>query len=351
MNGGKEERNIRNHFSRFSPSNHHLTYHIESPLNPLSKDLLETIRTGQNSLPEDHNLFVNSVFDENLEVFTDSSSKILVPPSLKNHILHMIHGYADAGHPTLSESSRLLAQSSFSWPNDQEDLALHVKHCITCQKCSRRHKPNSPSTGKLLSYAPFESVHVDTIEMSKVDIFGAKYIVHIVDAFTKYSVLVPVKSIKADDIALSLFSHVFCYFGTPKNIHSDNGTEYSNSLLNELCSLLSVQRSTSIPNYHHSNGLVEKQNSVILRALKKLLMDTNDYSRWAEYIPQIQLLVNSHPGSRTSYSPFQLLFGFQNETRMSPLSISHNLSLQGNSSLTKFNSNLCKRSLELTGSI
>ncbi|KAL0208768.1 hypothetical protein P9112_011355 [Eukaryota sp. TZLM1-RC] len=127
------------------------------------------------------------------------------------------------------------------------------------------------STGSLNSVRrPFESLHCDSIGPLSVDSYGYRYIVHFVDAFSKFSILVPTKDLKALTVDNSLISSVFAVFGAPRCIHSDNGPEFANKIFSLLCQFLNVEHTQSLPHYHQSNGLVERQHRSFLQVIRPI---------------------------------------------------------------------------------
>ncbi|KAL0220051.1 hypothetical protein P9112_005704 [Eukaryota sp. TZLM1-RC] len=138
-------------------------------------------------------------------------------------------------------------------------LEEHIRCCISCQKNANVPKIQISASGLLSqSRRPFEYLHCDTIGFSQSDFNRNKHALHLVDAFTKFSILVPVSDIKAITVANSILTHVYSIFGAPRAIHSDNGTEFSNAVFDSLCQFLNISHSTSIFHFHRSNGLVEK---------------------------------------------------------------------------------------------
>ncbi|KAL0223109.1 hypothetical protein P9112_002499 [Eukaryota sp. TZLM1-RC] len=107
----------------------------------------------------------------------------------------------------------------------------------------------------------FRYLHCDCIGPLPFDVAGQKYIVHFVDAFTKFSILVPSRIQKGQTIVDAILTHVFSVFGAPKSIHSDNGPEFSSRIFSLLCFYLNMEHSLSIPHFHQSNRLVERANT------------------------------------------------------------------------------------------
>ncbi|KAL0206964.1 hypothetical protein P9112_012675 [Eukaryota sp. TZLM1-RC] len=101
-------------------------------------------------------------------------------------------------------------------------------------------------------------------------------------------------------------------------VHSDNGPEFSKAVFDALSEFLGIEVSKSVPHFSQSNGLVECRHRDILQNLRKLLVDFNAYDAWSEYIPYVQLLINSSKSSITGYSPYELMFGSDFSPRADP---------------------------------
>ena len=56
------------------------------------------------------------------------------------------------------------------------------------------------------------------------------WICHVIDHFTKYHILFPMKSKGVKEVATGLRERVFSYFGLSYILHSDNGREFVNSV-------------------------------------------------------------------------------------------------------------------------
>ena len=87
----------------------------------------------------------------------------------------------------------------------------------------------------------------------------------ITDAFTKYAEVVAIPDKSAETVANELMVQWFCRFGTPIQIHSDNGKEFVNKLSKELFKLLGIKHTTTTPAHPQCNAQVEVFNKTVAK--------------------------------------------------------------------------------------
>ncbi|KAL0206187.1 hypothetical protein P9112_001494 [Eukaryota sp. TZLM1-RC] len=209
-------------------------YIAQNPVHSPAEAFLRKIFHEQQKLPDDDELFSGCICNEKTGLKLTPSKKVLIPHSMVPEILNHIFGSTEAGHPSFTNSWKTLKNSDFYWPTMKADMELYI----------------SASGSLSRSRRPFEYLHCDTIGPFSPDSNSNKYVLHFVDAFTKYSILVPVADIKAITVAEAIITRVYAIFGAPQAIHSDNGTEFSNAIFACLCQLLNISHSTSIPHFH-----------------------------------------------------------------------------------------------------
>ncbi|KAL0215489.1 hypothetical protein P9112_007673 [Eukaryota sp. TZLM1-RC] len=278
-------------------------------------------RSGPNkkrALANQDTSFNNCTLDSRLDLYLTPEHKIVIPQSLVKDTLNLLHGLPQGGHPSKAESLLRLKNSDYWWPNMLSDMTKHVQECPSCQKTAAVPKLHVPTTGSLWADRPFARVNVDVIGPLPEDQDGHRYILVFVDSFTRFTIIVPLKELNANLTADALIWKVCAIFGIPFIVHSDNGPEFSKAVFDALCEFLGIEVSKSVPHFSQSNGLVERRHRDILQNLRKLLVDFNAYDAWSEYIPYVQLLINSSKSSITGYSPYELMFGSDFSPRADP---------------------------------
>ena len=115
-------------------------------------------------------------------------------------------------------------------------------------------------------YQPGEHIGMDSIVNLPPDIHGYQHVLVIVDHFTRWTELTPIKTLEAEEACQVILDYITRY-GTPQNITSDNGTQFINSSVGNLIALLNIEPIPILPYNHQENGIVENRNRIIRRLL------------------------------------------------------------------------------------
>ena len=192
-----------------------------------------------------------------------------------------------------------------------ESANIHDKELIQeinnieeqCDICLKYKKPKlRPVVGFSLSRDFSDVVAVNLKAIEKV------HILHIVDHATQFSVAAVVKSKRKEESAEAFIKNWIAIFGAPKTILLDNGGEFNNELLHELCEQLNISVKSTAAEASWSNSIVERHNAVLGKMINKLLLD--NYSQYPIDVI-VSWAVSAKNALCTSYgfSPNQLVFG------------------------------------------
>ncbi len=108
---------------------------------------------------------------------------------------------------------------------------------------------------------------------------SSRYLLVCVDHLSRYVVLAPVKDKSAKSVAHALITHLICPFSAPRVLLSDNGTEFRNQLLEEICKQFGIKQCFTVSYHPASNGLVERANRILLDVLRPTLVDFSIHGR------------------------------------------------------------------------
>ena len=132
----------------------------------------------------------------------------------------------------------------------------------------------------------------------------------VVDRATKMVHLIPCKkTTTAGEAARLYWQHVVKLHGVPRAIHTDRGAQFVGRWWREIWSLLGTKLKYGTAYHPQSQGQVERMNAIISQTLRCLMSDIPDLGRWKEFLPTVEMVVNSLPNRSTGYSPFYLMYG------------------------------------------
>ena len=133
----------------------------------------------------------------------------------------------------------------------------------------------------------------------------ARYLIVIVDYYSKWPEVIPVSSISSESITNTL-REVFQRYGFPKEIVSDNGKQFVAKATRDYLQSVGVQ-SRFVALYAPSqNGLVERFNRTLSEKFKEC-----ERFGWKKIDAMSKLLFDYRgtPHSTTGVSPFEAMFG------------------------------------------
>ena len=226
----------------------------------------------------------------------------------KLKILESVHN-ENTGHNGVAATCAKLQEAGYGDWNDMEDIVKkYISECDCCQKSNVRKIQIHVEPFTLAGYELMANRCIDTIGPFPADKDGNKYIIVIIDTFSRWIELYPSKENDAVSAASALYQH-FGTFGLPKWIGSDLGVEYRNNLVKHFLALVGVEHKTSIAHSHEQNGIVERANKEVRRYINDIVYDKRlAENQWSEYLPTMKRIYNSLKKQLTGYSPAEILY-------------------------------------------
>ena len=108
-------------------------------------------------------------------------------------------------------------------------------------------------------------------------------------------------------VADAFFNQIVCRFGMPSVIHSDQGREFENKIMQELCLLGGSHQTRTTPYHPESDGMVERFNRTLLMMLAMFAGKNRD--DWDDLLPAVMMAYRSSVHESTGFSPYRLMFG------------------------------------------
>ena len=239
--------------------------------------------------------------------WTDVKKQLAVPSKMRNDVLKSYHDALTGGHQGQERTYEAIRLKYF-WPKLYSDVQTYVKTCEGCQQAKRYIHQKQALLKPLPVGQVFSRLHIDILGPLPKSSEGFRYILMIVDSFSKWTEALPLRTMESREIAWKLYEEIICRFGCPDSILTDRGQNFMSNLLKELCKILQITK-LSTSSYHAAcNAQVERMNSVVLQKLR--IYGNSKQTDWAQLLPSIMLSYRTTPAiDSTNYSPYFILFG------------------------------------------
>ena len=153
----------------------------------------------------------------------------------------------------------------------------------------------------------FQRVGIDLIGLiTPSSSSGNRFILCVIDYATRYPEAVALPGVSTEQVAEAL-CRIFSRVGVPRQILSDQGSQFVSEVMQEVYRLLSIQHITSTPYHPQANGLVEKFNGTLKSMIKKLCLERP--SDWDRYLEPALFAYREVKQDSLGFSPFELLYG------------------------------------------
>ncbi|KAG7304710.1 hypothetical protein JYU34_010058 [Plutella xylostella] len=190
----------------------------------------------------------------------------------------------------------------FFWHNMTETISAVINSCDVCKKMKYDRKPLKPYLQLTQTQeAPFQEIFIDLFTIE------GKIYLTLVDAFSKLGQAIEISSKSTPEVIRALIKY-FSYYGVPKKISCDPGTEFNNELLKEMMSLYKIQLHIGTPRNPNSMGIVERFHSTLIE-IYRLAKYEQQCTDAASIMTYSIMAYNNSIHSVTNLTPFEVVFG------------------------------------------
>nr|AAL91598.1 Putative gag-pol precursor [Oryza sativa Japonica Group] len=179
------------------------------------------------------------------------------------HLLLDIHEGICGSHAVSRTLVGKAFRQGFFWPTALKDTCDMVQRCEACQFHN--------------ILGPFPRGQG-----------GYRFIFVAIDKFTKWIEALPTGEIKADN-AIKFIKRIFCRYGLPHRIITDNGSQFISADFQDYCIGLEVKICFASVSHPQSNGQVERANGIVLQGIKTRVYDRlmSHDKKWVEELPSV----------------------------------------------------------------
>jgi transposase InsO family protein len=299
----------------------------ESQSQSSGANALESISVHSHSSSSSESAVVN---DENGSKSTQHplvAAAVLPDPEYRNRLVPKVSDVLQ--HLEAAHTETLHGGSKRTWERLDEEFVgvprvlveAYCRRCVTCAEKMQKKANRKPVIISIVSGYFNERWQWDLMDMQKTPGGPRKdyrYILHGIDHFTRFSILIPIKH-KSKECVASAIGRTWSLFGAPDIIHCDNGKEFKNELMDQLCNTYSVQRIYGRAYHPQSQGSVERANSFAKSKLQAWAANSAHLFQlsidWVPGLYLVQQELNRTKRKGTKRTPYELVFNRLHTTR------------------------------------
>uniref|UniRef100_A0A0N5BMZ0 RNA-directed DNA polymerase n=1 Tax=Strongyloides papillosus TaxID=174720 RepID=A0A0N5BMZ0_STREA len=237
--------------------------------------------------------------------------KVMVNDSVKdsppdpNKMKEIFHQYHDClGHASLARCTPIVLLRH-NWIGIKRDLANYIDQCSTCKVAVAKYKERM-KVNVIVPSRPLQMLAMDVSGPHKISLSGHKYVLGVVDVFSKYLWLFPLCDIKTSTISKELETRIFIPFSSPIYMRSDCASTMLGGEVKTLMEKYNVIVDPGIVGYKQSNCMIERCFRSLNITMRKSL---DNFDLWNEVVWSTMYSYNRLVHGTTLHTPYEIMFG------------------------------------------
>ncbi|SPO25960.1 uncharacterized protein UTRI_03325 [Ustilago trichophora] len=216
-------------------------------------------------------------------ILEDGAQAPYLEPMHRLHFLDKMHqSYGHLGAAGLQNLVRTRAY----WPQMQTDLSKFCRTCPACQVSQGSRSNQDQELAQVMASStiqPFERWGIDFIGQLPKTANGNQWILTAIDYATGWPIAKALPDAKAWRVADFIYEEIVLNFGAPKEILSDNGSNFLAKVVEHLLRTIKTRHRLATAYHPRTNGKVEALNGMIGRMLTRLMVGKST-RLWDQYL-------------------------------------------------------------------
>lgn len=232
--------------------------------------------------------------------------KMVVPIQDQSLVLEESHSSPLAAHQGFFKTLKRIREKYF-WPGMAKDVKTFVQNCDRCKATKYPSKILTAPMGKSKSYdRPWQMISIDFSGPFPRSKRGNTVLLVITDWLTKYSILKPMRDMKAAALTRYLEEEVFLVYGVPEVVLTDNATNFISKKFRGLLKKYNIKEFLNA-RYFPQNNPTERVNRSIGASVRAYM--EKDHREWDKHMAEIACAFRTSTHESTQFSPYYLNFG------------------------------------------
>lgn len=231
--------------------------------------------------------------------------RVLLPTTLVVMILKYYHDSVMGGHLGQLKTYHKVARQ-FYWKGMRRDIQAYVRRCVLCQRSKPATTQKTGFFSSHISRFPCDAYFIDFFGPLVRSKQGNTAILSIVDGFSKFVWLFPIRRMTAKAVCNMLCERVMPGYGVPRSLVSDNGAQFRSSLFRDMCFQWGIKHIRTSA-YNPNPNLVERVHRNLKMALQ--IYHHMHQASWDTNLQLLTMAFNSGVHESTKTTAAKLFLG------------------------------------------
>lgn len=232
----------------------------------------------------------------------ESRPRLVVPNIFRLEVLFYGHDALQAGHFGFKRSLARIGLK-YWWPTMLTDVKNHVRSCIHCQQ-RKGHPVGYGLSRSIIAREPWDVVCADFIGPLPATANGNRYILVVVDVYTKWCEAYATVDCSADTVAEKLFDNVITRYGSPRTFITDQGSNFIGEVISNLHQKLGTVRWNTSAYHPQTNGQCERMNKELYNLISTFV---DEHTDWDDCLPACLFAYRTSVHESTGETPFFMM--------------------------------------------
>lgn len=239
------------------------------------------------------------------QISPSGNHRLCVPKEMINNIIRWTH--EQIGHLGVDKCCAQIKKHYWfsQMKNRVQNFIRNCLKCIVYSAPARTNKRNLFNIPKIP--LPFDTIHIDHLGPLPSAISKKKYVLVIIDAFTKFTKLYPTTTTNSKESCTALQNY-FDNYSRPRRIVSDRATSFTSNDFELFLKEKNIQHVLNATASPQANGQVERVNRVLTPLMSKSCKRYG-HADWSHTIHKAEYILNNTVHTTTKDTPSTLLFG------------------------------------------
>lgn len=164
-------------------------------------------------------------------------------------------------------------------------ITKYIRTCDVCQKCKPTNQKPPGLMQSSVPVAPWDTLYLDLMGPYTKSYPGRfQYILVATDSFSKYYLVFPLRTATALAIGKIMENDIFCMFGMPTCLVTDNGANFKARTINYLCQQWNIKHRL-VTVYHPQANVTERVNRNLKNLIKCYVLDVQSVGYLFTFLP------------------------------------------------------------------